>query len=191
MLEVLQMTTSPKWFQSTTLVSFCHSPLVAWGLSHRKQHWKYSHIPLLLYILCDEECTPTAIVAKMWSRLLFPARICSLQHWSQIEASSSLGTDRPSWQTEGEKKRLRLSLPSRSVLPEARQRRRLLNSNWSVLLQGLHLMQSLELTMRISVSVSGQMCVIVWVERWIKRQMNSWEVVEYKTNTHFYWVHVK
>lgn len=83
------------------------TPLVVWELSHRKQHWKYSHIPLLLllYILCNEECTPTAIVAKILSRLLFPACICSLQHWSQIEASSSLGTDWPSWQTHrgGEK----------------------------------------------------------------------------------------
>ncbi len=30
---------------------------------------------LLLYILCDEECPPAAIVAKMWSRLPFPARL--------------------------------------------------------------------------------------------------------------------
>lgn len=63
--------------------------------------------------------------------------------------------------------------PSQSFLPQARQRRRLLNSNWSVLLWWLLLMQSLEMIMSINVSVIGQMDVIAWVEGWFKRRINS------------------
>lgn len=88
-------------------------PLVAWGLSNRKP---LRDIPtslsllslLLLYILCDEECPPAAIVAKMWSRLLFPARL-HLFPPALIPDRGFLepGNARPSWQTyRGGEKRL-------------------------------------------------------------------------------------
>lgn len=173
---------APSDFNLTTLASLSHSPLVAWGLSHRKQRWRYSHLPPLpppLHPLrwgMSSRCDSSQDVeqAPVSCLHLFPPVQISDRGFLEPGNWTAQLTD---WQT-GRKRGLAFAVstskfPSQSFLPQARQRRWLLNSNWSVLLWWLLLMQSLEMIMSINVSVRGQMNVIAWVEGWSKRQINS------------------